>query len=76
MGTLVIHPPSLYTGGELIVYDERSQTNEMIDFGQNNENSRFSVYFAAQYARQEYEVLEVKNGYRLEFVYSLCCDKG
>lgn len=75
-GTLVIQLPSKYTGGELIVYHNTNGTKKCIDFGQKAGKNEFSIYFAAHYADLEHELLEVKSGYRLVLVYSLCWRHG
>ena len=75
-GTLIIQPPSIHTGGELVVYEANGKSNKVIDFGQKENKSKFSVQFAAHYADLEHELLEVKSGYRLALVYSLCWVTG
>ena len=75
-GTLIIQPPSTHTGGELVVYENDDRSNRVIDFGQKKGKSESSVHFAAHYADLEHELLQVKSGYRLVLVYSLCWVKG
>jgi hypothetical protein len=75
-GTLIIQLPSVHSGGELIVYENNGRSKKVIDFGQKDGKSEFSVYFAAHYADLEHEILEVKSGYRLALVYSLCWTQG
>ena len=75
-GTLIIQPPSTHTGGELVVYEANGMSNKVIDFGQKENKSKSSVQFAAHYADLEHELLEVKSGYRLALVYSLCWIRG
>ena len=75
-GTLIIQPPSLHTGGELVVYEQNGRTHKRIDFGQSDGTSAGAHHFAAHYADLEHELLEVTSGYRLALVYSLCWAKG
>ena len=71
-GTLIIQPPSIHKGGELVVYENNGRSKKEIDFGAKDGNSEFSVHFAAHFADLEHEILEVKSGYRLAIIYSLC----
>lgn len=71
-GTLVIQPPSLHTGGELVVYEKNGKNQKRIEFSQN----AYVYHFAAHYAELEHELLEVTSGYRLALVYSLCWARG
>lgn len=70
-GTLIIQLPSRHAGGELVVH-ENNGTKNVIDFGQKEGNNEYSIYFAAHYADLEHELLEVRFGYRIALVYSLC----
>jgi hypothetical protein len=70
-GTLIIQLPSIYTGGELVVYDSNDK-KLTFDFGQSNNRAEFGVHYAAHYADLEHEILEVKSGYRLVLIYNLC----
>ena len=75
-GTLIIQLPSIHKGGELVVYDSSKKNKRIIDFGGKSDKSRYSVHFAAHYADLEHELLEIKSGYRLALVYSLCWAHG
>ena len=74
--TLIIQLPSVHKGGELVVYENNGRSKKVIDFGQKENKNEFSMYFAAHYADLEHELLEVKSGYRLALVYSLCWVNG
>lgn len=75
-GTLIIQPPSKHTGGELVVYENNDRSKKVIDFGLASGKMATSMHFAAHYADLEHELREVKSGYRLAMVYSLCWAKG
>ena len=75
-GTLIIQPPSSHTGGELVVYEANGKSKKVIDFGQKEKKSKFSVQFTAHNADLQHELLEVKSGYRLTLVYSLYLIRG
>lgn len=75
-GTLVVQLPSLHTGGELVVYDSTKRFKKVIDFGQKTGKNQYMIHFAAHYADLEHELLEVKSGYRIALVYSLCWVHG
>jgi hypothetical protein len=74
--TLVLQLPSIYTGGNLVVYHGTDGSKKCIDFGQKQGKSQFSIYFAAHYADLEHELLEITSGYRVALVYSLCWKNG
>lgn len=74
--TLVIQLPSRGKGGELVVHENENRSKRVADFGQKEGQSAFSCHFAAYYADLENEFLNVKNGYRLALVYSLCWLNG
>ena len=74
-GTLIIQLPSIYTGGELMVYDN-SGAQFKYDFGQAKGKSSNLVHYAAHYADLEHEILEVKSGYRTVLIYNLCWENG
>lgn len=69
-GTLIIQLPSIYEGGELIVYNRKSKT--VFDFGIKNGNSQYLTHYAAHYADLKHEILTVTSGYRLVLTYNLC----
>ena len=74
-GTLIIQLPSIYTGGELIVYGSRGAQFKY-DFGQANGKSGYSVHYAAFISDLEHKILEVTSGNKLVLIYNLCCENG
>ena len=74
-GTLIIQLPGEHKGGELVIYNNDS-TKSIHDFGAKSGKSEFSIQFAAHYADVEHEILEVKSGYRIALIYSLCWVNG
>ena len=74
--TLIIQLPSVYTGGELVVYDQNGDQQKKINFVYWRSKSEYSMHYAAHYADLHHEMLEVKSGYRLALVYSICWVTG
>ena len=74
-GTLVIQLPSVYSGGNLVVYNNRDSSKRAFDFGQKSGEAPFTIQYAAHYADLEHELLQVTSGYRLVLTYSLCWSK-
>jgi len=68
--TLIIQLPSIYTGGEFIVY--RGDQIKKYDFGQSTGKSDIAMHFTAHYADLEHEIKPLLTGYRSALVYSLC----
>lgn len=67
--TLVIQLPSVFKGGELVVRHEGVEKK----FVQDQESgSGWSIFYTANYADCEHELLPMKEGCRLAVVYSLC----
>jgi len=64
--TLVIVLPSVYEGGELIVYHEGEQKEFSF-----SKTSQYSVHYVAFYADCKHEVKPVTDGYRLCLIYNL-----
>ena len=66
--TLIVQLPSVYTGGQLIVYDNqgRAQTHNL---------AQDCISYAAHYADLEHEIAELKSGYRVTLIYNLCCSE-
>lgn len=64
--TLIVQLPSVYTGGQLIVYDNqgRAQTHNL---------AQDCISYAAHYADLEHEIAELKSGHRVALIYNLCC---
>ena len=73
---LIIQPPTVHSGGDLVVYDAKGESQKVIDFGKKDGKSAFSVYYAAYWADSEYEILPIESGFCLSFVYSLCWTKS
>jgi len=74
-GTLILQLPSIHEGGDLVVHN-RDNTHTVFDFGKSTNRSAYGIHFAAHYADAEHEVTEIKSGYRLALVYSLCWVEG
>jgi hypothetical protein len=77
-GTLVVQLPSKCVGGELVVNEigGESKSKKVVDFGHKEGQNEFAYYFAAFYTDLEQELLEVKKGYRMALIYSLCLSDG
>jgi hypothetical protein len=73
--TLVVQLPSIHQGGELVVYENNGKSKKF-DFGQSTGLAPYVAHYAAHYADMEHELLEVKSGYRVALVYSLCWIDG
>ena len=67
--------PSNHKGGELVIYNNDS-TRSIHDFGVFKDKAQYSIHYAAHYADVEHEILEVKSGYRIALIYSLCWING
>ena len=52
------------------------QTQGVFDFGEKANKSAYLSHFVAHYADLENEILEVKSGYRLALIYSLCWENS
>lgn len=73
---LIIQSSTVHTGGDLVVYDSKGESQKVIDFGKKDGKSVFSVYYAAYWVDSEYEILPIESGFCLSFVYSLCWTKS
>ncbi|KAG7395326.1 hypothetical protein PHYBOEH_003947 [Phytophthora boehmeriae] len=71
IATLVIQPPSLHEGGDLVVYRDRT-TAYRHDFGKKDGTAAYLPHFAVHYADAEHALEKVTKGYRLALVYSIC----
>ncbi|GMF39508.1 unnamed protein product [Phytophthora fragariaefolia] len=71
IATLVVQPPSLHQGGDLLVYRD-GQVKHRHDFGKAEDTASYLPHYAVHYADAEYSVEEVTQGYRLALVYSIC----
>ncbi|CAF0754103.1 unnamed protein product [Brachionus calyciflorus] len=70
-GLLEIILPSEYTGGEFVIYNNEDNSDQVFNF----EDTNFAINFTALHANLEHEILEVKSGYRIALIYSLCWAK-
>ena len=68
---LVVQLPSIYTGGEYIVYNNVNSCQRTLDFGCESGDASYSIQYAAYFTDLEHEMLEITNGYRAVLVYSL-----
>jgi hypothetical protein len=72
IANLIILLPSVYEGGELVIYSKTKEQKDVnFDFCNDLEKSQFYPHFVAHYAEIEHELLEVKNGCRVILLYSL-----
>ncbi|POM75434.1 Hypothetical protein PHPALM_7464, partial [Phytophthora palmivora] len=69
IATLVIQPPSLHEGGDLLVYAD-GEVKHRHDFGKSDGTATYLPHFAVHYADAEHAVEKVTKGYRLVLVYS------
>jgi hypothetical protein len=73
-GKLIIQLPSIFTGCELVLYEENLK--KVVNFAEATAKCPKNIYYAAHCADVEHEILEVKSGYRLALIYSLCWLNG
>lgn len=72
---IVVQLPSVYTGGDLIVYNpDGSKTTH--DFGKSKKRTELALHYATYYTGAEHEMLAVSSGYRLALIYSLYSSDG
>ncbi|GMF10722.1 unnamed protein product [Phytophthora lilii] len=71
IATLVVQPPSLHEGGDLVLYRD-GQLKYRHDFGRADGTATLIPYYAVHYADAEHAVETVTKGYRLALVYSVC----
>ena len=71
LGTLVIQLPSVYAGGDLVIYDDEKSTKLIFDFGNKSKEAQFSINYVVHHADLEYEILKLTGGFRLFLIYSL-----
>ncbi|KAG1689816.1 hypothetical protein DVH05_001849 [Phytophthora capsici] len=71
IATLVIQPPSLHEGGDLVVYGD-GKIKHRHDFGKSDGKASYLPHYAVHYADAEHALEEVTKGYRLALVYSVC----
>ena len=68
---LIIQLPSKYESGELVI-NNKDGSKTTYDFGQSTGQAPYIMHFVAHYEDIDYEGVEVRSGYRLALVYSLC----
>lgn len=68
--TLIIQLPSNFKGGDLVVKHRCKE--KRVQF--SCKDAKSSCIYAAHYADCEHELTEIKSGYRMALVYSLCWD--
>ncbi|KAE8904026.1 hypothetical protein PF005_g7449 [Phytophthora fragariae] len=71
IATLVVQPPSLHEGGDLVVYRD-GQVKHRHDFGTTEGTATYLPHNTVHYADAEHAVEKVTKGYRLALVYSVC----
>ncbi|KAL4177241.1 hypothetical protein KRP22_002175 [Phytophthora ramorum] len=71
IATLVVQPPSLHEGGDLVVYRD-GEVKHRHDFGKAEGRATYLPHYAVRYADAEHSVEKVTKGYRLALVYSVC----
>lgn len=72
VATLVVQLPSLHERGELMVYDDEDAAKKYaFDFEKSTGTAAFKPSYAVYVVGTEYEVTEVKSGYRVVLVYSI-----
>lgn len=70
---LVIQLPSVYTGGEYLVYDGERKIKA--DLGQTSKKAAYALHFTAHMVDLEFEMNKIKSGNCLVLVYNLCSDE-
>ncbi|KAL3667356.1 hypothetical protein V7S43_007582 [Phytophthora oleae] len=75
IATLVIQPPSIHEGGDLVVY-RNGEVSYRHDFGKSERASAYFNHYAVHYADAEHASEKVTKGYRLALVYSICLPTG
>ncbi|KAG3069568.1 hypothetical protein PI125_g23189 [Phytophthora idaei] len=70
VATLVVQLPSLYEGGDLVVY-RGGKVKYRHDFGKKEGSARYLPHYAVHYADAEHALEKVTKGYRLVLVYSI-----
>ena len=73
--TMFLQLPSVHQGAHLIIYNP-DKTKTIHDFGESAKKAPYAKKAPAHYADAEHEVTEIKSGYRLALVYSLCWFNG
>ncbi|ETL82615.1 hypothetical protein L917_17253 [Phytophthora nicotianae] len=71
IATLVVQPPSMHQGGDLVVYRD-AEVKYRHDFGKADNSAAYQPHYAVHYADAEHALEKVTKGYRLALVYSIC----
>ncbi|KAL4161636.1 hypothetical protein PRNP1_002188 [Phytophthora ramorum] len=71
IATVVVQPPSLHEGGDLVVYRD-GEVKHRHDFGKAEGRATYLPHYAEHYADAEHSVEKVTKGYRFALVYSVC----
>ncbi|EGZ22751.1 hypothetical protein PHYSODRAFT_252204 [Phytophthora sojae] len=74
IATLVVQPPSLHEGGDLVVYRD-GQVKYRHDFGAAEGTATYLTHYAVHYADAEHAVEKVTKGYRLALVSRCACHR-
>lgn len=69
-GVLLLQLPSVFTGGQMTVYEDDKQ--HVYDFGIESNTAEFACNYAAFYSDLELEFQPLTSGSRLMLVYSIC----
>ncbi|KAE9077265.1 hypothetical protein PF010_g23574 [Phytophthora fragariae] len=69
--TLVVQPPSVHEGGDLVVYRDGKPAYRH-DFGKADGSAAYAPHYAVHYADAEHALEKVTKGFRLVLVYSIC----
>uniref|UniRef100_K3WA42 Uncharacterized protein n=1 Tax=Globisporangium ultimum (strain ATCC 200006 / CBS 805.95 / DAOM BR144) TaxID=431595 RepID=K3WA42_GLOUD len=70
IATLVVQLPLTHKGDDLVVYQDVKEYRH--DFGKADGTAAFANHFAVHYADAVHALEEVKNGYHVVLVYSVC----
>ncbi|KAF1329724.1 hypothetical protein FI667_g5597, partial [Globisporangium splendens] len=70
IATLVVQLLSMHEGGDLVVY--QGNMEHRYDYGKADGTAAFANHSAVHYADAVHTLEEVKNGYRVVLVYSVC----
>ncbi|OWZ11700.1 hypothetical protein PHMEG_00015245 [Phytophthora megakarya] len=71
IATLVVQPPSVHEGGDLIVYRNGVKEHRH-DFGKIEGTAAYFTHYVVHYSDSEHALEEVTKGYRIALVYSIC----
>jgi hypothetical protein len=79
LGTLFVQLPSVFTGGQVSVFDggkdtdgeEREEATTNFDLGVSSGDAAFSCYFVCHYSDCEFDISKIQSGSRVLLKYSL-----